>query len=55
MAVKDALQDRFNYGVENIYRKTIKFILGTLTTGFEFRERLGSDSLPNLKDGKKKA
>jgi len=33
-AVKEALGDRFSPAMEVIYRKTIKFILTTLTTGF---------------------
>jgi hypothetical protein len=32
--VRETLHDRFTPGVERIYRKTIKFILTTLTTGF---------------------
>jgi len=39
VAVQEALGDRFTSRVEVIYRKTIKFILTTLTTGFEHRER----------------
>ena len=35
VAVREALGDRFTSSVENIYRRTIKFILNTLTVGFE--------------------
>lgn len=38
VAVRETLGDRFTVRVEAIYRKTIKFILGTLTTGFEHRD-----------------
>ena len=38
VAVREALGDRFTSRVETIYRKTIKFILHTLTTGFEHRD-----------------
>lgn len=34
-AVQEALGDKFTSRVELIYRKAIKFILSTLTTGFE--------------------
>lgn len=39
VAVHEALGDRFTSRVEGIYRKTIKFILSTLTTGFEHRDQ----------------
>jgi hypothetical protein len=39
VAVREALGDRFTSRVESIYRKTIKFILSTLTTGFEHRDQ----------------
>ena len=35
VAVRDALGDRFTMTIEEIYRKTIRFILNTLTMGFE--------------------
>jgi len=35
-AVKEALGDRFTPTMEVIYRKTIQFILTTLTTGFMY-------------------
>jgi len=35
-AVKEALGDRFTPTMELIYRKIIKFILTTLTTGFVY-------------------
>lgn len=35
VAVRDVLSDRFSSSLETLYRKTIKFILQTLTTGFE--------------------
>jgi len=38
VAVRETLGDRFTERVEAIYRKTIKFILSTLTTGFEHRD-----------------
>ena len=42
VAVKEALGDRFSPRVEAIYRKTIKFILSTLTTGFEHHDEVSS-------------
>ena len=42
-AVKEALGDRFTATMENIYRKTIKFILTTLTTGFMYYDMEGTD------------
>jgi len=44
VAVREALLDRFTPGVERIYRKTIKFILSTLTAGFRFKDRETGDS-----------
>jgi len=38
VAVRQTLGERFTSRVETIYRKTIKFILSTLTTGFEHRD-----------------
>jgi len=42
-AVKEALGDRFSPTMEMIYRKTIKFILTTLTTGFMYYENEAND------------
>jgi len=42
-AVKEALGDRFTPTMEVIYRKTIKFILTTLTTGFMYYDTEGDD------------
>ena len=43
-AVKEALSDRFTPTMEVIYRKTIRFILTTLTTGFMYYDTAdGSD------------
>jgi len=35
-AIKEAFGDRFRSTMDTVYRKTIRFILATLTTGFMY-------------------
>ena len=46
-AVKEALGDRFTPTMEVIYRKIIKFILTTLTTGFMYYDIIKRGVLEN--------
>ena len=43
-AVKEALGDRFTPTMAVIYRKTIRFILTTLTTGFMYYDMVDGDN-----------